>query len=98
MSTLTDTQTTILKAASERPDGNIEFLGRIDNQVKIRGFRVEPGEIEIVLTRHPAIDSCLVVEELAWGCAGMATSISSRSAPPSIRPVACSRKTSTRSS
>ena len=28
------------------PDGNIEYLGRIDHQVKIRGFRVEPGEIE----------------------------------------------------
>lgn len=37
------------------PDGNIEFLGRIDHQVKIRGFRVEPGEIESVLSYHPAI-------------------------------------------
>jgi len=38
-----------------RPDGNIEFLGRIDHQVKIRGFRIEPGEIEAVLAQHPGV-------------------------------------------
>ncbi len=43
------------------PDGNIEFLGRIDNQVKIRGFRIEPGEIETVLSRHPAVFQAVVV-------------------------------------
>jgi amino acid adenylation domain-containing protein/FkbH-like protein len=42
------------------PDGNIEFLGRLDEQVKIRGFRVELGEIESVLARHPAIRECAV--------------------------------------
>ncbi|WP_019634550.1 type I polyketide synthase [Actinomadura atramentaria] len=38
-----------------RPDGEIEFLGRVDDQVKIRGNRVEPGEIAVVLTAHPAV-------------------------------------------
>ncbi|MDQ1354076.1 MAG: hypothetical protein QG657_4385, partial [Acidobacteriota bacterium] len=43
------------------PDGNIEFLGRIDNQVKIRGFRVELGEIENVLLKHGRIKDTVVV-------------------------------------
>ncbi|WP_309728802.1 amino acid adenylation domain-containing protein, partial [Chamaesiphon sp. OTE_75_metabat_556] len=37
------------------PDGNLEFLGRIDTQVKIRGFRIELGEIDAVLAQHPAV-------------------------------------------
>jgi amino acid adenylation domain-containing protein len=43
------------------PDGNIEFLGRIDNQVKIRGFRVEPVEIEARSMRHEKIEEAVVV-------------------------------------
>lgn len=43
------------------PDGNIEFLGRIDHQVKIRGFRVELGEIESVLGRHPQVQEVVVL-------------------------------------
>ena len=43
------------------PDGDIEFLGRIDHQVKIRGFRIEPGEIEAVLGQHPAVRETVVV-------------------------------------
>jgi amino acid adenylation domain-containing protein len=43
------------------PDGNVEFLGRIDDQVKIHGHRVEPSEIEIVLSRHPAVRHCAVL-------------------------------------
>ena len=38
--------------ARRRPDGALEFLGRMDHQVKIRGFRIEPGEIEAVLRGH----------------------------------------------
>ncbi|MEA5503579.1 amino acid adenylation domain-containing protein [Halotia wernerae UHCC 0503] len=42
------------------PDGNIEFLGRVDFQIKIRGHRIEPGEIEAVLRQHPAVRTSLV--------------------------------------
>ena len=44
-----------------RPDGNIEFLGRVDNQVKIRGFRIELDEIEAVLQSHPLVRQAAVV-------------------------------------
>ncbi len=43
------------------PDGNIEFLGRMDHQVKIRGFRIELGEIESVLSKHPAVRETVVL-------------------------------------
>jgi len=42
-------------------DGNLEFVGRIDNQVKIRGFRVELGEIEAILHQHPWVKEAVVV-------------------------------------
>jgi amino acid adenylation domain-containing protein len=54
--------------ARYRPDGNIEFIGRVDNQVKIRGFRVELEEIEAVLARHPGVREAVVtVAEFAPG-------------------------------
>jgi amino acid adenylation domain-containing protein len=43
------------------PDGNIEFLGRIDQQVKIRGFRIELGEIENHLIKHDKITDAVVI-------------------------------------
>lgn len=43
------------------PDGNIQFLGRMDNQVKIRGFRVELGEIERTLMSVPGIKNATVI-------------------------------------
>lgn len=42
------------------PDGNIEFLGRIDHQVKIRGFRIELGEIEAALSQHAAVRDAVI--------------------------------------
>ena len=44
-----------------RLDGNIEFLGRLDEQVKIRGYRIELGEIEAVLSQHPAVQYSIVI-------------------------------------
>ncbi|HEY0738442.1 MAG TPA: amino acid adenylation domain-containing protein [Herpetosiphonaceae bacterium] len=44
-----------------RADGAIEYGGRIDDQVKLRGFRVELGEIESVLTQHPAVQDAAVI-------------------------------------
>ena len=43
------------------PDGNIEFLGRLDRQVKIRGFRIELGEIESALLQHESIREAVVI-------------------------------------
>lgn len=43
------------------PEGEIEFLGRIDSQVKVRGFRIELGEIEAVLGEHPLVKDVIVL-------------------------------------
>jgi amino acid adenylation domain-containing protein len=53
--------------ARYRPDGTLEYLGRLDHQVKLRGFRIELGEIEAALGRHPAVREAVV---MAHGNAG----------------------------
>ncbi|MGW1627624.1 amino acid adenylation domain-containing protein, partial [Streptomyces sp. NPDC002172] len=47
--------------ARRRPDGGLDYVGRIDHQVKIRGYRVELGEIEAALSAHPHIREAVVV-------------------------------------
>jgi len=52
--------------ARYQPNGNLEFLGRLDAQIKLRGFRIELGEIETVLSQHPAVrEAVVVVREIA---------------------------------
>ncbi|MCP4135479.1 MAG: HAD-IIIC family phosphatase, partial [bacterium] len=49
------------------PDGNLEFLGRMDHQIKIRGFRIEPGEIESLLVGYSEISSAVVMAKEGTG-------------------------------
>ncbi|MEO3755654.1 amino acid adenylation domain-containing protein [Streptomyces sp. B6B3] len=50
--------------ARRRPDGTLEYLGRVDHQIKLRGHRIELGEIEAVLREHPAVRDAAVVADL----------------------------------
>ena len=43
------------------PDGDIEFIGRIDNQIKLRGFRIELGEIEAALNQYSTVETAIVL-------------------------------------
>src|SRR6185312_9988225 len=54
--------------ARRRPDGALDFLGRLDDQVKIRGFRVEPGEVEAALRGLPELrEAAVVVQQSRFG-------------------------------
>ena len=67
--------------ARYRPDGTVDFLGRIDHQVKVRGFRIELGEIETVLARHPGIGEAVVVAHGSGAEAELAAYVLPSAAP-----------------
>ncbi|HEX2269342.1 MAG TPA: non-ribosomal peptide synthetase, partial [Pyrinomonadaceae bacterium] len=50
--------------ARHLPDGNIEFLGRLDHQVKVAGYRIELGEVEAAMVQHQAVRECVVVVQV----------------------------------
>ena len=72
-----------------RPDGELEFLGRIDHQIKLRGFRIELGEIESVLARHPAVREAVVLlrDDLAGGAGLVAYVVADGLAEEAARPL-----------
>ncbi len=49
------------------PDGNIEFLGRVDQQIKVRGYRIEPAEIEAAMAEHAGVRECAVALHTSHG-------------------------------
>jgi len=62
------------------PDGNIEFIGRVDRQVKLRGFRIELGEIEAGLSHHPSVrEATVLLQENEPGNQGLVAYIVSHS-------------------
>jgi amino acid adenylation domain-containing protein len=67
--------------ARYRPDGTVEFLGRIDHQVKVRGFRIELGEIETVLARHEEVVDAVVVARGSGAEAELAAYVTARRDP-----------------
>ncbi|MFF5620935.1 amino acid adenylation domain-containing protein [[Kitasatospora] papulosa] len=70
-----------------RPDGTLEFLGRIDQQVKVRGLRIELGEIEAALTGHPGVGAAAVTApEITPGDRQLAAYVTGRDDSPAPDP------------
>ncbi|MEO8097291.1 MAG: non-ribosomal peptide synthetase [Acidobacteriota bacterium] len=73
--------------ARYRPDGNIEFLGRVDNQTKILGWRVEVEEIEAILLQHPYVRAAAVVPQTpSVGETHLVAFIVAEGAAPAVSP------------
>ena len=69
--------------ARYRPDGTLDFLGRVDRQVKIRGARVEPAEVAAVLERHSGVEACAVLARRdAAGTPRLVAYVTGRGAAP----------------
>ncbi len=78
-----------------RPNGNLEFLGRIDHQVKVHGFRIELGEIESVLRQHPHVrDTVVAAQEAPSGDQRLVAYCSPAQSPaPAAEELRCFLKT-----
>jgi amino acid adenylation domain-containing protein len=71
--------------AQRLPNGELEYLGRIDHQVKIRGFRIELGEIETALNRHPGIrENVVVAHDSSTGDKRLVAYVVAKGETPSI--------------
>ena len=70
--------------ARRLPDGDLEYLGRMDHQVKVRGFRVELGEIESALTAHPAIREAVALARDGGGDKELTAYLVLTGAPPTF--------------
>lgn len=75
--------------ARYRPDGNIEYLGRLDHQVKIRGFRVEMAEIEAALVQHPEVRQSAVILQDQNGNKRLVAYIVPKREPPTFNKLRC---------